>query len=414
MIHRSVREWESISFGTQDHEIPEAAAIQLHRAALASNLDASGRDALHLGRTSLSARQTVGVVATPEASLEILPKIDNMASGGLREQLIHMLSIAYELPISLSGESSLGVQHKSLLDVLIHQFSEQLQSTIKRGLPHRYRLHQDDLPMLRGKMLHTRQFSALAAKPDRLACEFDEFSADTPLNQIMKAAVRSLFAVTKREINLRLLRELIVQYVEVSEVHPSHLPWSEVKLDRTNQSWHCLFNFAHLLLNRRFQNTTSGSSRGVALLFEMNDLFEAYIGKLVKRELAGSGYQAVAQGGLKYCLQDQHSLRGAFQTKPDILIRKEGEVVAIIDTKWKRYRVEEKEASQADVYQMMAYAQVYQCPKVILLYPHGEGSSTRAGIQRNFRVAQSNAEIVTATVELMGLNTKVVQHLALS
>ena len=180
MIHRSVKEWASISYGSQDHEIPEDIAVQLHKASLTSNLGRSTRDALTLGRTKITARQTVGIIATPDASLEILPKIDNKADAGIREQLIHMLKVAYDLPLSISGESLLGLQQKSLLDVLIHQFATRLYGEVKRGLPHRYRLHRDDLPMLRGKMLHTRQFSTLAAKPDRLACDCLLYTSPSP------------------------------------------------------------------------------------------------------------------------------------------------------------------------------------------------------------------------------------------
>ena len=411
MIHRSVKEWASISYGSQDHEIPEDIAVQLHKVPLTSNLGRSTRDALTLGRTKITARQTVGIIATPDASLEILPKIDNKADAGIREQLIHMLKVAYDLPLSISGESLLGLQQKSLLDVLIHQFATKLYAAVKRALPHRYRLHRDDLPMLRGNMLHSRQFSTLAAKPDRLACEFDEFSADTPLNQIMKATIKSLLEVSNKSANLRLLRELHIRYSEVADVHTSVLPWAEVKLDRTNRLWHPLFVFARLLLTNKFQNTTAGKTKGIALLFEMNDLFEAYISRLVKRELAGTDYSVAAQGGLKYCLQDTETMNGAFQTKPDILIRKQGQVVAIIDTKWKLYEPGEKEASQADVYQMMAYAQVYQCPNVVLLYPHGEKSSAEQGVQRQFTLAESNSQLTTATVELLENKTTVLDQL---
>lgn len=44
---------------------------------------------------------------------------------------------------------------------------------------------------------------------------------------------------------------------------------------------------AQLLLQNRYQTTSGGSGQGTALLFEVNVLFEAYIGRLVMRALAG-------------------------------------------------------------------------------------------------------------------------------
>lgn len=49
---------------------------------------------------------------------------------------------------------------------------------------------------------------------------------------------------------------------------------------------------------------------------------------------------------------------------------------AVVDTKWKRLKGAIDDAKygigQADIYQMMAYAHVYQCQRILLLYPHHE------------------------------------------
>ena len=58
---------------------------------------------------------------------------------------------------------------------------------------------------------------------------------------------------------------------------------------------------------------------------------------------------------------------------PDITIRdKGGNILAIIDTKWKMLNPEEPkyDISQSDIYQMFAYATQYQCQDIILLYPY--------------------------------------------
>ena len=56
---------------------------------------------------------------------------------------------------------------------------------------------------LRGRLDVVRQFSTLAASPDRLACRFDELSSDIPLNQIMKAAVAKLLRLSRAPQNQR-------------------------------------------------------------------------------------------------------------------------------------------------------------------------------------------------------------------
>ncbi|WP_211841119.1 5-methylcytosine restriction system specificity protein McrC [Roseinatronobacter monicus] len=127
-----------------------------------------------------------------------------------------------------------------------------------------------------------------------------------------------------------------------------------------------------LFLSDRHQQTSAGSIDGHALLFEMNTLFENYVARLLPRALAGSGLRVVAQGGHRDCLFEGET--GRFRTKPDVIIRQGERVVMVIDTKWKRMTPQiddpKQGVSQGDVYQLMAYSQLYDCPNVMLLYPH--------------------------------------------
>lgn len=106
----------------------------------------------------------------------------------------------------------------------------------------------------------------------------------------------------------------------------------------------------------------------------MNALFEEYIGRLISQCLAGTDLTVSLQGGRLFCLTAETTERRLFQTKPDILIRRAGIVTHVIDTKWKRIssRIDDPKqgVSQGDVYQMMAYAQLYRAPRLTLLYPH--------------------------------------------
>ncbi|MGQ4631874.1 5-methylcytosine restriction system specificity protein McrC, partial [Raoultella ornithinolytica] len=92
--------------------------------------------------------------------------------------------------------------------------------------------------------------------------------------------------------------------------------------------------------------------------------FEAYIAALAKRAVRGTEWTVRAQAGRLYCLiEDVKEGKPRFQTRPDLLIERNHQIVMIIDTKWKRIGRHPEDArhgiSQADVYQMMAYARIY-------------------------------------------------------
>lgn len=92
-------------------------------------------------------------------------------------------------------------------------------------------------------------------------------------------------------------------------------------------------------------------------------------------------------------------------TRPDIVIRRKAEVVAIVDTKWKRLAAAlddpKQGIGQGDVYQMMAYARLYDCRRLMLVYPHHEGVGKEERLTSRHRINGSrDDELLTATIEL--------------
>ena len=363
---------------------------------------------LEHGRHALRARGVVGVLVAEGGSLEILPKIDVVAEGGIEERnaairrrLVHMLAVALDMRVDVGAITELDWQRDTLLEIVIRIFTEQLTDAVRQGMPRRYVDHEDDLPALRGSLNVTRQFTRHAVNPSRLACRFDLLSEDIVLNRIMKAAVSRLSRIARSTGNQRRLRELAFVYAETTDVQVSALPWDQVVIDRTNKRWQDLLHLARLLLMDRFQTTTSGASSSFSLLFEMNRLFEEYVGRLVRRAVGGSEFQVSLQGGRRYCLTEAETEHGLFQTKPDILIRRGEEVVHVIDTKWKilssRMEDAKQGVRQTDVYQMMAYGQLYRSPRLTLLYPHHSGLGGVEGVHARHRVTECDVDLETAS-----------------
>lgn len=408
----TVREWERLSYGDGEGQIPAPVADQLAILAQASPFAGRGGGGVfEHGRHALRARGIVGILATNDSCLEILPKIEVAAGEGedqqnaaIRKRLVHMLAAALDLKLDLGAITELAWQRETLLEILIRIFCEKLTEVVRKGRPRRYVGQEDDLPALRGKLDITRQFTHHAVNPSRVACRFDELSEDIWLNRIMKAAIFHLSRISFSSANQQRLRELTFVYADIAQFPPSALRWGEVVLDRTNRRWQELLSMARLFLLNRYQTTTSGAGRGTALLFEMNALFEEYVGRLISRALAESDLSVSLQGGRLFCLSAEDTERGFFQTKPDILIRRANEVVHVIDTKWKRIssRIDDPKqgVSQADVYQMMAYAQLYRAPRLTLLYPHHAGLGGEEGMHARYRITGNETIVEAASIDV--------------
>ena len=221
------------------------------------------------------------------------------------------------------------------------------------------------------------------ARPDRFACVFDEFSENNPLNQALKTALQILGKVAKTQANQRNVAELLFCFHSVVDVVPSAINWERAATNRLSIRFKPVLALARLFIEGKSPDIVSGSGDGFALLFDMNQLFEAYVGAVAKRVFTKDGMSVSLQGPKRHLARLANG-SPVFELKPDIFASQDGRTAFIIDTKWKRLKeqVYREGVTSTDVYQMYAYSTQYASPDVFLLYPHhselGEWTPRRA------------------------------------
>lgn len=436
MTHLTVREWGAAKVGRDPSEahFNDRQAVALCNAARAHpNANIHGTNILVDRRDKLVAQQMVGVLSASGCSLEILPKLDpekpepvdekdrGAERQGERIRLVRMLDVAFDLGLSAGNADSMAHKATSLLEILIANFADKLLEQVRRGLPRHYLQREDDVTALRGKLDTVRQFTRNAVRPDRLACRFDQLEADTPLLRIMASAVPFLHRHARHQETRRKLGELRHWLHEIPQVPHSRLPWKEVRITRANKRWGELFRLAELLLRRNWQGVDreSDGAIGITLLFPMNDLFEKYVAAMLRRAMAPHGIRVLEQGGHRRCLGQWNKGEAipadagkAFATKPDIRLVRGNELLAVIDTKWKKMISPTHKSGglrQADVYQLMAYARLYDGANVALLYPSiaGEG----AKLHDPFTIAGGHERLDVMSVDISPDHKGVVEQL---
>ena len=394
MTRKTIREWEDLPVGADDTEKRDARRLQrvAERAARRLGLDTTAV----LARTpnGLKAGQVVGVLVTPGSTLEILPKIDGN-DGAVRAALVRMLAVTLKLRVATGEITALETQRHDLLELLIRLFAVRLAVAVRRGLPRHYRQRAEDLKLMRGRLNVTRQLTRLAIRSDLLACRFDELSVDTPLNRVLKAAVAMLAGITRSAATARLLAELAARLEFVGDT-PDPLR-EAVRLDRTNTAYHELHRLARLFLARDWQSTAVGAAPGFALVFAMNDLFEEYIGRSVRRAVAP--WPVHLQHRSRYAIDGPDG--PLFALRPDIVVETpDGPIV--LDTKWKRLDPRDRTLNidSADIYQMQTYANAYRAARLILVYPWHQEIGGRSGVKREWRIYGTDRMLDVATVDV--------------
>jgi 5-methylcytosine-specific restriction enzyme subunit McrC len=118
----------------------------------------------------------------------------------------------------------------------------------------------------------------------------------------------------------------------------------------------------------------------------MNVLFERFVAGFLRRHRTVAlpepcqACDIVVQGrGETRWLAYRPDGHPAFRLQPDLLLRHPtGQIALMVDTKYKT----QPRISEADAYQMHAYATRYDCSEVLLLYPEGEMSAQTFDINR--------------------------------
>ncbi|MFM0378461.1 McrC family protein [Paraburkholderia strydomiana] len=380
----SVREYAKLYIGAFDPARPSVTAAQ---AELITDLKATyGFEAFrYVNGHTLAAQQYVGVFQFGPHAIEILPKVGG-DDRSVRRNLVAMLMLALDLEVAEGEIAHVATQKHGILEILIGLFCDKLFAQVHRGLVRRYEPREENLPVLRGRLAVAEQLRRNVGNPERLFCRFDEFQEDNALNVVLKAAVRLLLGVAQTLENQRKLTELVLVFEGVADCHRSVLPWHRVAFDRLNDRYKACFKLAELFLKNEPPDVSSGKRVAFSLFFDMNTLFEEYIGRQAMRVFRRHGIAGTLQGPQKCVACDEDTGRDTFLMKPDVVGSRNGCAEWILDTKWKELSPDEARdgVAQSDLYQMYAYSSCYGCTDVVLLYPHHQSLGTVAGVRRTY------------------------------
>ena len=314
-----------------------------------------------------------GVISLGDVSVEILPKIHDMEtddSGSAREALVHMLSRARHLKLHRSGIAGISLQKHSILDVFILHFCEDLHTQLVRGMIRKYIKREKNLNVLRGRLVVGQQLKHNLTHGEKLFCRYDELSADNIYNQILKYVLGILLKTATANRIVQRVSELRSRFEQISDRQADAEEVDSLDFDRMTERYEPVFRQCEFFLRGFYPGVTKGKDDCLALLFDMNKLFEAYVGAELRREARGKDIRVIEQKPQKYFAKREDS--GIFPMKPDIsLMDKGNNIVCIADAKWKVLDEGEKNLgiSSADMYQIGSYASRYRVKSLVLLYP---------------------------------------------
>jgi len=412
---RIVENDENLIDGIQCVTRSEADAIQVSAARFGCSRPREWFSIVRTGGVSyLKAGCWVGVLGVGRLRLEVLPKIGTEEEGvadlpvvmspGEQIDILEMLTVTRRLPKlkSVFGGQSLG----EMLEAVLRWYMQDINSAMNLGLMRGYQEIRDDLPSVKGRIDPTRQWINKCMRKPLAACVYDDFTQDTRLNRILKAALKSAMWQS-RDPGLRYsIRTTISALEDIADIRVTATHARGYALARREQRFGALLGVAGFILENDspdplnpLKDDQSKSPPTVGTMINMEKLFEDYAFEMLK---SGGGsfrerfiihdHDVIAQDhnrNANCVIRNRNPAEALFGLKPDLLFRDSaGRVALVADTKWKRIsppaqsnpvsgeevvKVGTFGIRQADVYQLFAYSEYFAEPKtpsdVVLIYP---------------------------------------------
>lgn len=325
----------------------------------------------------------VGVIKVGRKIIQILPKMargesESEYSAQAIHNLLYMLSYTKRLGIKETDLASLKRFNDNFFEVLIYLLAKNLLDLVKTNFHKQYVGKEDNLSFVKGKLQFNNHLRKNIVNRSRFYLEFDEFSEDNLLNQILKYTIQLLIKATGNFNNLKMLQELSFIFSDISFKKIRMSDFKEVRLSRLNQKFEPILNLCKIFISDSSLELSADRINTFSFIFDMNILFEEFIGEFIKKNFSDNdrriSLQKPARNFVKDKIIDSISYGEVFRLKPDIQIYKNSgdDPVTIIDTKYKVLgdTDDKKEGVvQSDLYQMNAYAKKYNCGNIVLLYP---------------------------------------------
>ncbi|QWH15281.1 restriction endonuclease (plasmid) [Bacillus mycoides] len=327
---------------------------------------------------SLSSRRNVGKIICVKnyvgivqlkngMQIQVLPKIDLGDIADTKRIFLRMIKSMKDFPSKVFNDTNLKLEHMSLYEIFINLYTQEVRNLVKKGLKSTYYSEETNSNFYKGKLALNEHIRKNIVHRDRFYVSFDEFGLNRAENKLIKATLLKLMKISSSSENIRGMRQLLTNFELINASNNYDKDFNQVIINRNNKEYEVLMQWSKVFLLNRSFTTFSGNTSGRALLFPMEKVFEAYVGKSLKKALADTDWNVSLQDRGYYLFERKFAL------KPDIVIeRNDTSRKIILDTKWKDLYNNPRSnygIVQADMYQMYAYAKKYKTNAIWMLYP---------------------------------------------
>ncbi|MEK6189412.1 MAG: McrC family protein [Carnobacterium alterfunditum] len=316
----------------------------------------------------IRAKNYVGVLELNNSvQVQILPKIHGGTKEDSKKTFLKMLKTLKDFPSKTFNVATLNTAKLPIFEIFIRLYIQEVQHLVKRGLKSSYYEVEDNLKVFKGRMNFSQQIKHNVVHKERFYVHYNEFGLNRPENRLIKSTLLKLIKESENLENIKELRRLLMSFEFVEPSQYIEKDFSQVNIDRNSKDYEIVINWSKVFLHNQSYTTFAGALVSKALLFPMDRVFESYVGRNLKRLIDPTEWTVSLQD------RSYHLFKNQFALRPDMVLRNQVDnKTIIIDTKWKLLKNRPNSnygISQADMYQMYAYAKKYGTTEIWLMYP---------------------------------------------
>jgi len=306
----------------------------------------------------------VGVIKAGDLTVEVLPKTDRHTSTKTQWQnvLLKMLSISLQVEAKITTKSNILLRKHSVLETYLLLFLDEAEKLLHEGLIKKYRQYVENQSSLKGRLLVHKQITTNIIHQERFYVKHQTYDRNNIFNAVLLKTLQCISSLNVSDFLTKRSNALVQEFPECSPISISEKVFDIIRYDRKSERYKTAMELSKIILLNYHPDVKSGENDILAIMFDMNVLWENYVYWMIKKA-APDTLEVIKQGSIAFW---RHPDEWSLHLRPDIVVKhRESRSVIVLDTKWKY----QKDATMEDVRQMYAYGKYFGATKNYLLYP---------------------------------------------
>lgn len=275
----------------------------------------------------------------------------------------YLLSFAYGIYLPKGYSSSENNKLDSLWLISIMWKSMLEKALTKSQIPKEYQKQTKNLETYKGQLNISKHLKHNLFDKSKFYCDYRKLTMDTIINQ----TIRYTYKLLDKKGYGNLLKD-IAEYdqmlqsfgVKIKDISVNEI--KNIRYSKLNIFYKKVMELSSLIIKNQSKSTNSKSSinDSFSYFLDISELWENYLLKLLQKNLPQYEiYSPNTKGGISL-FED-----GSREIRPDIIIKRDDKIVAVLDAKYKRYNKIGKYSdfdnavSRDDLYQMVTYLYHY-------------------------------------------------------